>query len=830
MENIYIVIVGVLFILAISDLVVGVSNDAVNFLNSAIGAKAAPLRVILIVAAAGVIAGATFSNGMMEVARKGIFNPSSFYFSEIMIIFLAVMLSDVILLDLFNTFGLPTSTTVSIVFELLGAAVALAIIKVMQTTGDFAEMVNYINTAKALAIISGILVSVIIAFTIGAIVMWFSRIIFSFNYAENIKYFGGIFGGLAVTAITYFILIKGLKGSVYAENIFGELPLTDWAKFLGRQNYDGFKSLVGTLGSFDASTELANWGQKLSTFDKDSFKEGILQFQTWVGSSGYEASIPLTMVHFVKYYLFKILLISFIGFSLITQLLYRVFRVNIFKVVVLIGTFALAMAFAGNDLVNFIGVPLAGLASYKEFAATGVNPDSLFMSALAGPVKTPTIFLLIAGLIMVITLWLSKKARSVVKTTLNLSDQETTNERFESTVLARAIVRHAINANRTIEKIVPKPALKWIGKRFDTSHYNVQIRAQHGISFDLIRASVNLVIASILIAIGTSLKLPLSTTYVTFMVAMGTSLADGAWGRESAVYRITGVITVIGGWFLTALSAFTMAFVIALILYKTSIWGVFGFSLLAVFIIYRTHIIHKKRLDKESKEERDALDLASDGEGIYEKCSNSVASLLMASAKNYEYTIKSFVHEKRKHLKEALKVSDKLNWETKRMKKNIPEVIRELNEESFESGHLYVEVLDYTRETMHSLYYISHPAYTHVDNNHKALSNGQNEALTELVTDIYGYIEQVVKSISENDYKKESVLVEESSIIIDKITRIRKKHLKQIKNDSTSTRSNIIFLDILNETRNYLLNANNAYKSFRDMAVQNQQLSINRIL
>jgi phosphate/sulfate permease len=748
MENVFIIIVGLLVLLAISDLIVGVSNDAVNFLNSAIGSKAAPLRIILIVAAAGVLAGATFSNGMMEVARKGIFNPVSFNFNEIMIIFLAVMLTDVILLDLFNTFGLPTSTTVSIVFELLGAAVGMAVLKISAGSGDYSEMVNYINSGKALAIISGILLSVVIAFSVGAIVMYLSRLIFSFSYKKTLRYFGPLWGGLAISAITYFILIKGAKGS----------------SFMSKENLEWIKS------------------------------------NTWL-----------------------IIGASMLAWTLLLQVLVWAFKINILKLIVLVGTFALAMAFAGNDLVNFIGVPLAGITSYEAWAASGVDAESLSMSALAGKVKTPTLYLLIAGLIMVITLWLSKKARSVVKTTLNLSDQDVVNERFESSGIARTLVRQAININKGIRKVVPATVVSKIESRFDTSAFQTRENKDAGVSFDLIRASVNLVVASILIAIGTSLKLPLSTTYVTFMVAMGTSLADGAWDRESAVYRITGVITVIGGWFFTAFSAFTAAFLMALILSWTWPWGVFVMAGLALLVIYRTHIMHKKR-EQADKEKADFIPVTDDANDIYESCSNNIASLLIAAGSNFENVIIALSDEKRKSLKNAYKEINKLNEESKTIKKNVPKVISQLGEEYLESGHNYVELIDYAREAMHCLYYIALPAFKHVDNNHKPITPSQEEALKSLIPEIHTYFEKVVRGVSDSDYSNSQELIDYSAHINNLITKLRKKQLKTIKKEAGSTRTNLLYLDILNETKNFILNINNLYKAFRDFSDQNSQI------
>ncbi len=832
METVFVIIVGLLIVLAISDLIVGVSNDAVNFLNSAVGSKAAPFRIILIVAALGVLFGATFSSGMMEVARKGIFYPGQFQFKEIMIIFLAVMLTDVILLDLFNTFGLPTSTTVSIVFELLGAAVGIAIIKITQNGENFSEIANYINSGKALAIISGILLSVVVAFSVGALVMWLSRLMFSFNYNNSIKYFGGIFGGLAITAITYFILIKGLKGSVYADQIVSSLPLHDWTDFLAKQNsFDGFKAIIKSLGTFDKGTELGDWAITLKGFEKDNFEVGISQFKEWASQKYTQGlSIPMSLTLFVKYYTLQILLISFVACSAIIQLLHGLFRINILKIIVIIGTFALAMAFAGNDLVNFIGVPLAGIESYKDFVANGSgNASDHLMTALSGKVKTPILYLLIAGMIMVITLWLSKKAKSVVKTTLKLSDQDVVNERFESSGIARALVRLSVSTGKTFGSILPKPVKEGINKRFDPTYFTKEVKPSTGVSFDLVRASVNLVVASVLIALGTSLKLPLSTTYVTFMVAMGTSLADGAWDRESAVYRITGVITVVGGWFFTALSAFTVAFIIALLLSKTWIFGIVIMGILALFVIYRTHIIHKKR-EQQEEDDLKNFSVKSDVSTIYSNCSNNVVNVLVSSADSYNDIIDGLIHEKRKKLKNAYKTINKLNEVTKEYKKGVPSVFKELSDDTFELGHHYSEVIDFIREAMHNMNYIVTPCFKHVDNNHKPLSVQQSESLKTLAPIVSSYINSLVNQISDANFKKSDKTIEECMDIADKVVKIRKKQLKLIKKEPGSTRTNMLFLDMLNETKNLLMNLNNMYKAFRDFSEHNEKNGMKSVL
>ena len=475
MGDIYILMLAALTVLAVIDLVVGVSNDAVNFLNSAIGSKAIPVKWILIIASAGVAIGAITSSGMMEVARKGIFNPGEFYFNEIMFIFMAVMITDILLLDVFNSLGMPTSTTVSIVFELLGAAVAIALIKISNSdTETISNLGKYINSDSALLIISGILLSVFIAFSIGALVQFLSRLLYSFHFEQSKTYVSAIFGGVAITAITYFIFIKGMKGSDF---------------------YGNFKHLI----------------------------EGNT---------------------------YQIILYGFIFWTILSQFLISIFKVNILKFIIVIGTFSLAMAFAGNDLVNFIGVPIAAWNSYEAWSVSGVPANEFSMGILAEKVPSNPMLLFAAGIIMVITIWFSKKAKTVIETGVNLSRQGDGDEKFEPNLVSRTVVRGAIVFSEITSKIIPQPILKWVDSKFQRPSVKISKDKTYELpAFDLVRASVNLFVAGILISIGTSLKLPLSTTYVTFMVAMGTSLADRAWGRESAVYRVAGVFNVIGGWF-----------------------------------------------------------------------------------------------------------------------------------------------------------------------------------------------------------------------------------------------------------------------------------------
>ena len=517
----YILMLVALAVLAVVDLVVGVSNDAVNFLNSAIGSKAISVRNIMIIASIGVFMGAITSSGMMEVARKGIFNPNMFMFQDIMFIFMAVMITDILLLDIFNSLGMPTSTTVSIVFELLGAAVCISLLKISANDSEsFNDLWSYINHETATKIIFGILLSVVVAFSVGAIVQFFSRLIYSFNFEKRATYINALFGGFAITAITYFIIIKGMKGTPFYKDV----------------------------------------------------------------------------KHLIEGNTIAIIAGSFAAWSLISQLLIKVFKINILKLIIGVGTFSLAMAFSGNDLVNFVGVPIAAWNSYQAWEVSGLAADAFSMGVLAKKVPSNVWLLLIAGGIMVVTLWTSSKAQNVIKTGIDLSRQGEGHEKFQPNPLSRVVVRVAMGLNSVISYIIPKPTLAFVNSKFEKPVISLPKDKTYELpAFDLIRASVNLIVAGILISIATSMKLPLSTTYVTFMVAMGTSLADRAWGRESAVYRVAGVLNVIGGWFLTAITAFLAA---ALVAYLIS-WDMVMIPILLAIVailIGRNTLIHKKKL------------------------------------------------------------------------------------------------------------------------------------------------------------------------------------------------------------------------------------------
>jgi phosphate/sulfate permease len=742
-ETIYLIFVIVLFILAVSDLVVGVSNDAVNFLNSAIGARAGSFKVVMAVAALGVLVGATFSGGMMEIARSGVFNPEMFNFSDIMLIFLAVMIADVILLDTFNTLGLPTSTTVSIIFELLGASVAISLMKI--TASDSGHTLSeYINSSRALAIISGILISVVIAFTFGALIQYLTRALFSFRYERRLKYLGGVFGGFAITSIVYFILIKGAKD----------------AAFMTPEAYQWITTHGGTI-----------------------------------------------------------LLSSFVGFSIIFQILHSLFKVNILKIIVLTGTFALAMAFAGNDLVNFIGVPLAGYESYKAFVNNpGIDPNLFPMGSLREAIKTPIVFLLAAGVIMVITLYTSRKARSVIKTSVDLSRQDEGQERFGSTPLSRAVVRLSLNVSENLSRFVPEKLKSSLSKQFvqpphDKNDTDVP-------AFDMLRAAINLVVASGLIAFGTSLKLPLSTTYVTFMVAMGTSLSDGAWDRESAVYRITGVFSVIGGWFITALSAFLLSFTLAIIFFYGGYVSIFAMIVLAVFLVYRTHVLHHRKEEREESARREVMEI--NNENILDTCTGNITEILSQTQLEYKRCIDAVSEEDIRSLKKTKKKVEKLSAKAKERKNNVLIIISKLREDASEAGHYYVQALDYLREIIHALNFIVQPAHDHVDNNHKPFTQPQTGELKLLSQHMGKLMTHVSTDIAEKNFNNQEFIISEQQKILGMIDLFRKNEVRRLKKNASSTRNSLLFMNILQESKNLLLFIVNLYKAQRDFVTYHE--------
>ena len=744
MEYFYLGIICFLFILAVIDLNVGVSNDAVNFLNSAVGAKAASLKTILIVAAIGIFIGASTSNGMMDIARHGMFQPEHFYFRQLMCVFLAVTVTDVVLLDIFNSLGMPTSTTVSMVFELLGASFALAIIKVssgenlpgVESVGDL------LNTSKALEVIAGIFLSVAIAFFFGIIVQWISRLIFTYNYKKGLTKKIGIFGGVAVTSIIYFMLFKGMKGA---------------------------------------------------SFMTPEIKA------------------------FLNEHTLMLLGIIFVVSTVLMQFLHAL-KVNIFKVIIMIGTFALAMAFAGNDLVNFIGVTMAALDSvlhfFKEGLPAGFTPDTYMMGFLNEPATTSVWFLIGAGAIMVFALCTSKKAHEVLKTSINLSRQDEGDEMFGSSSLARKFVRMGMGFVNGLNNITPSNVKKWINGRFNQS----EVTIDEGAAFDLVRASVNLVLAGLLIALGTSLKLPLSTTYVTFMVGMGSSLADRAWGRETAVFRITGVISVIGGWFLTAGAAFILAGLVATVNYLAGPVGMFIMVALAIFLLIRSHMSYK---NKKSEEVRDVnMDIILTSENPDEvwnslkiHTAETLCHTLDYAADTYEGVITAFANEDVRKLRSALgKIVEEKAW-LKQMRRKETLGFRRIDKGlAFEKNTWYYLSSNNAQQILNTLTRITNPMKEHTDNNFRPLSP---EYLMEFapyqkrLTEVFRGISRI---ISTGDYTDAEKLSSEGKWLKKEISNLRRLQTHRLQEDAENIKVAFVYLNLIQESHELLSEVRNVLR------------------
>lgn len=747
METIYLCIIIFLFVLAVFDLIVGVSNDAVNFLNSAVGAKAASFKTILFIAGIGIFIGASLSNGMMDIARHGIYQPEYFYFSEIMCILLAVMLTDVVLLDVFNSMGMPTSTTVSLVFELLGGTFALSLIKVHNS--DTLSLGDLINTDKALSVIMAIFVSVAIAFFFGMLVQWIARVIFTFNYKKKMKYSIALFGGIAATSIIYFMLIKGLKDS----------------SFMTPDN--------------------KHW----------------IHENTWM-----------------------LITVFFVFFTILMQVLHWL-KVNVFKVVVLMGTFALALAFAGNDLVNFIGVPLAGFSSFMDYTTNGAgNADGFLMTSLLGPAKTPWYFLIGAGAIMVYALCTSKKAHAVIKTSVDLSRQDEGEETFGSTPIARTIVRISMTLANSISQIMPESSKQWLNSRFRKDEAIIA----DGAAFDLVRASVNLVLAGLLIALGTSLKLPLSTTYVTFMVAMGTSLADRAWGRDSAVYRITGVLSVIGGWFITAGAAFTICFFVALILHYGGNISIIALIALAVFILIHSQIMYKKRKAKEKGNEtlKRLMQTTNTEEALQlmrKHTREELAKVLEYAETNFELTVTSFLHENLRGLRRAMGSTKFEKQLIKQMKRTGTVAMCHLdNNTVLEKGLYYYQGNDFASELVYSISRLCEPCLEHIDNNFNPLDAIQKGEFGDVAEDITYLIQQCRIKLENNDYTNLEEEIQRANNLNGQLSLLKRKELQRIQSQSGSIRVSMVYLTMVQEAQNVVTYTINLMKVSRKFQIESE--------
>ena len=727
MDNIYLLMLIALAVLAILDIVVGVSNDAINFLNSAIGSKAISLRTIMIVASLGIFIGAVFSSGMMEVARKGIFNPGEFFFDEIMVIFMAVIITDILLLDFFNTLGLPTSTTVSIVFNLLGASVVMSLFKILDSESQtLADIGTYINTEKAITIISGILLSVLIAFSVGAIVQWFSRVIFTFQFEKKVKNFGALFGGVALTSITYFIFIKGLKGTPYYSDMSGFLK----------------------------SNEIL------------------------------------------------IVAIAFLILTSFSFLFQKISQKSILLVIILVGTFGLALAFAGNDLVNFIGVSMAAYHSYEAWSVSGIDPSLFSMESLDKKVPAEPLLLFIAGGIMVVTLWFSKKAKTVAETEIGLSRQHDTHEKFKPNLFSRILVNFFFKTSSAIGSIIPDSITDKVERSFENNKTFLINKDQSvdAPAFDMIRASVNLMVAGILISIATAMKLPLSTTYVTFMVAMGTSLADRAWGRESAVYRVAGVVNVIGGWFLTALGAFIASGVVVFLIRLDKVTMIPVLLLLTIILLVRNFLKHKSKETQISRKEL-KMSESSTVQGIISESADNIVNVVSRAKKLYAGILKGLSSQDANMLKKRKKGVAKLDGEIENLRDNIFFLIKNLDETSVRGSSFYISVLAYLTDIAQSVEFISKKSYKHVNNQHEKLKFKQFKDLMEIDDRLNLMYSEIIEIFNAKKFERISIVLAQKQEITGLISEKIEAQIDRTRLEESSPKNTTLYFNILLETK-----------------------------
>lgn len=752
METVYLLIVVFLLCLAVFDLFVGVSNDAVNFLQSAIGAKVATFRVVLIVASLGVALGAAMSSGMMDVTRHGIMLPANFSFQEVMIVFLAVMVTDVIVLDMFNSLGMPTSTTVSLVFELLGGSFVLALMKMHADPSlSFADL---LNTDKALSVIIAIFVSVAVAFFFGVVVQWISRVVFTFNVSKISRFSASLFGGIAFTALSYFIFLKGLGKSPY-------IPA---------------------------------------------------EYRDWI-----QANISL-------------LLLATFAVSTVVMYVLRAMGLNIFKFVVLMGTFALAMAFAGNDLVNFIGVPLAGLDSYLDFTANGFDstPDSYLMTSLMESATTPPFYLFLAGVIMIIAMATSKKAQNVIKTSVDLSRQDEGDEMFGSSLAARSIVRFCQEASDKCAALsaripVLTRASQWVDSRFNKS----DVELNGGAAFDVVRAAVNLVLASLLITVGTNYKLPLSTTYVTFMVAMGTSLADRAWSRESAVFRVTGVISVIGGWFITAGVAFAACALVALIMSVGGLVVQFVFIALVLFLLIRSNFTNRKSADGASEEDVFRLMMRSrDPEIVWNLLSKNVSDvqseMTMFATTCFNEIVDGLQNNSPSVLRRVNRDLRKKRDSLKKVRRQQLLALRRLPVDIvFERNTWFHVGINASMQYIYCLSRMLEPIKEHVDNNFTPLSQQLIDEYLPLRTQIQSLLSSTAACIATGNFDEYRTTLEEADHLKDELSVVRKRHIDRMQSaNNAALQIGLVYLNLLQESQQLLSNMRHqlrAVKKFEEM-------------
>jgi phosphate/sulfate permease len=743
----YLIIVIILLVLAVIDLVVGVSNDAVNFLNSAVGSRVASFRTILIVASLGVLVGSLFSSGMMEIARNGIFNPSFFTFDRVMIVFLAVMLTDVIMLDFYNSLGLPTSTTVSLIFELLGSAIVVGLLIAFERGLGIDHWREIINYSSAITIIFGIFLSVFLSFIVGSIIQHVSRLLFTFNFQENLRKYGALFSGISITIIVYFLLIKGAKGS---------------------------------------------------SFISDDQIKWIME-NTWI-----------------------IVLGSMIFFSISIQVLMWWLNINPLKFIVLLGTFSLAMAFAGNDMVNFIGVPVAGLVSYQAWALTNIPSSEYTMSILNDKIATPTWLLLIAGFVMVVTLWTNAKSRKVTDTEVSLGRQEEGDEKFKSNFVSRALVGGAMFLGNAIYRIVPSGISKMLSVRFEKESLDQEkvLSSPDRPSFDLIRASINLLVSSALIAYGTSRKLPLSTTFVTFMVAMGTSFADQAWGRESAVFRVAGVMNVIAGWLITAVVALVASGLLAFVMYHTGFPGIIAITVVAAFQLIRSHVV----FNKEAAEEKAANQLLENSsvtiQQVIDESKNNTAKNFKVVKKAVVTSIKSLLSESSSGLDKSKKEIEKLNVQNEKLHAKLIKYVRKMNKGNLAAGRLYIMVFDLMQDLYQSSQLVSEVSFDHVSNHLTPPKKKYAEMFQEIEKELGEYLDKILESVSTLSFANAAQVEERQVKLLAFINTCIDELIKDIQKDDVGNRMGLLQTRLFLEMKDIISIAHRVYVLYYDFSRQ----------
>ncbi|MBX7126622.1 MAG: inorganic phosphate transporter [Cyclobacteriaceae bacterium] len=741
--DIFSILILILFGTAIVDLIVGVSNDAVNFLNSAVGSRASSFRTIMIVASLGILLGATFSSGMMEVARNGLFNPGYFTFREVIYIFLAVMLTDIILLDVYNDFGLPTSTTVSLVFELLGSAFVTGILTSLAKGMDWTaiDLGKILNFSSAITIVTGIFLSIFLAFIVGSIIQHISRIVFTFSLNESLRRYGALFSGISITTIVYFLLIKGAKGSSF---------ITD---------------------------DQVKW----------------VMDNAWI-----------------------INMVSLVFWSILVQLLMWYTTINPLRIVVLLGTFALAMAFAGNDMVNFIGVAVGGYLAFQSWSVSGTSPDAFNMSVLSERFATPTWILLIAGAIMIITLWTNAKARKVTDTEVSLGRQEEGEEKFKSNWLSRMLVSASIAMGRFVEEFVPRSWSRALSKRFVQPKEAPAKNDKDRPSFDLVRAAVNLLVASVLIAYGTSQKLPLSTTFVTFMVAMGSSFADQAWGRESAVYRVAGVMNVIAGWLITAIVAFVSSGILAFILFKSGTIGVFVLTSVAAFLLVRSHIVFAQR---EKQEAAVGQVLAGDLESLsqaIDQCKDLTVKNVRLANKAYTTSIDALAKEKKAALAKSLDKIRELRDQNGKLQNKIIKYVKKMPKGNLSASRLYIMMFDYMQDLYQSVQLVSESCADHLENMHELPSKEYMRSASEIEKSLSSYCTLVCSAIGSTSFVHQEGVKQQYDLLAGEIARAIDREIAEIHKGETGNRISLLQVRLLLETKDILTTVNSIYALYHD--------------